>query len=188
LLSKEPWWLTRTMSIILIASIFYWFGYKLKYGRIGARLYMEAYSRFWNFPVSHYMLLIGLVVGWYIKLLLNQYGAIGFKFGLVVQKAGYIPGLIYRLKVFEDLSLLFMIIFMYLAYAHKRNYFYWTAFIIAVIFEVVFALTTGARSSILYVFFGIFLVDYYFKKRIRLAWIIGGTAMIIFAMTVLQSF
>jgi hypothetical protein len=77
---------------------------------------------------------------------------------------------------------------MYLAYAHRRNYFYWSVFGLAVIFEVVFALTTGARSSILYVFFGIFLVDYYFKKRIRIAWIIGGSLMVIFAMTVLQSF
>lgn len=188
LMNKEPWWLTRTMGLILIASVFYWFGYKLKYARLGTVLYMQVYSRFWNFPVSHYMLLIGLCVGWSIKLILNQYGAIGFKFGLIVQKAGSIPGLIYRLKVFEDLSLLFMIIFMFMAYTHRKNYFYWIVFGLAVLFEVVFALTTGARSSILYVFIGIFLVDFYFKKRIRIGWIIGGPVMFIFAMTVLQSF
>lgn len=184
----EPQWLAMTMAIVLAASVTFWIGYRLKAGRELATKYLTIYGRMWNYPVSHFKLFIGLMAGWIIKLLLNYYGGIGHRFGELTKELGSMPEFVYRLKIFEDVSLVFMIIFMYLMYKHKGVKFYRNIFLFSLAFESLFALTSGARSTIIFVFIGVFLVDYYFKERIRIVWILGGAALLFFAMTTLDRF
>jgi hypothetical protein len=141
-----------------------------------------------NFSISKYNLILGLVLGWIMKLILNYYGAIGHRFGVVIKEAGEIPAAIYRYKIFENVSLLFTVVFMFLAIQHRRNAFYWIIFSMGLLFEVIFGLVSGARSTLLFVFFGVFLVDYFHRGYLRWAWVAGGGIVLVFAMTVLKDF
>jgi hypothetical protein len=185
---REPQWLVKTMSLVLLASLTYWMGYKLHYGRNMANLYLRYYGKILNFSVSHYTLLGGLLFGWTIKLILNYYGGLGHRFGELTKSLGHMPGFVYRLKIFEDVSLVFTLIFMFLAYRFRSNVFYRNLFLISLSMEILFAFTSGARSTIVFVFIGVFFVDYFFKERFRLIWIIAGTAILYFAMTTLNQF
>jgi len=187
-LFHEPVWLSRTMALALAASLFYWLGYYLTIGTKLGKSYFHLYSRFWNYKIDKYKLLVGLIIGVIIKLILNFYGALGHRFGLLVAETGGIPGLIYRLKLFENLSLFFMICFLYLALEYKRKYLYWIIFILAFLFEGLLSLTAGNRSTFIFIFLGVFLVEYYHRGHLKFVWVIIGALILTFAMTVLQDF
>jgi hypothetical protein len=49
-------------------------------------------------------------------------------------------------------------------------------------------LTTGARSSVIFVFLAAFFVDYFHHGRLRLAWVVAGIVLLVLAFTLLQDF
>ena len=187
-LIREPIWLNRTMALVLAGSVMYWLGYKLNIGQQLTNAYMRIYGRFWNLKVPDYKLLWGLIIGWIFKLILNAYGAIGHRIGYVIKEAGHVPGYIYRFKIFENVSLLFTVCFLFLAIKYKTNRFYWMVFFLGLGFEIIFAATSGARSTIIFVFLAVFLVDYFHHGYLRWIWVAGGIGILVLAMTILKDF
>jgi hypothetical protein len=187
-IEKDPYWLVLAMSVILLASVSYWLGYKLSAGRILFNLYFQGYKRFINYSVSTYALIAGWVVGCFIKLLINYYGGIGHKFIVLIQAQGEIPAVVSRLKVFENLSLLFLMMILFEVYRKGRNPLLTNIVIIGTIFEIVFAVTSGARGPIVYLLLSFFMVDYYFHRRIKLLYILVFGLVLYGSMTLLVKY
>jgi hypothetical protein len=187
-LEKEPQWLCYSMGIVLGASIFYWFGYKLKIGRMLYNSYMRVYQRFWSFRLAKSRLLLGWLIGAIIKLVINAYGAIGHKYIKLMVEGESLPSFVMRLKVFENLSLLFFIMLLFLSLKEKNNTFLRSFVWVAFVFELVFALTSGARFTIIVLFFSIFLVNYILKKELRVFWIVFLAGILYFSMTVVKGY
>lgn len=185
---SNPYWLAYSMSLVLIGSACYWLGYKLAIGHQFFKIYNRIFHPFWDYSVSHSRMLAGLIFGWIVKLILNYYNAIGHKVILVIERQGSIPPIIMRLKIFEDVSLLFMIVFMFLYYQNKRNKIYRNIFFAALAFEIIFAITSGARFPIVAVFLSVFFVDYFFSERLKVKWVMSGIVVLVMAMTVVAAY
>ncbi len=188
ILVNEPVWLARCMSLVLASSVIFWLGYKLSLGRHLYNFYSKYYDRFWNYTVSAPKIILGWFVGCVIKIIINQYGAIGHKYIILSLEGKYIPPFIMRLKVFENLSLLFLIMLLFIYYKNKSNRFILIILVIGFIFELIFAITSGSRFTIISLFLGLFFVDYFFSDKIKLSWVIVLGGLLYFSMTVIKGY
>jgi hypothetical protein len=55
------------------------------------------------------------------------------------------------------------------------------------LFELIFAITSGARE-LLYFIFDIFLVDYYFRQRIKILWVAVFGLVLYISMTMIAKY
>lgn len=187
-LIKEPHWLAYTMGLVLATSVLYWFGYRLQLGRIIYKAYIGMYRKLWEFDISYMRLFYGWIIGCIIKLVINHYGAIGHKYIILTLNHEYLPSFVTRLKVFENLSLLFLIMMLYLYYQQKSNGFLRGVVIFGFLFELTFAVTSGARFTIIMLFLSLFLVDYINARRLKLLWVFVLSGVLYLSMTVIASY
>ncbi len=187
-IKKDPFWLVFGMSVNLGASVMYWAGYKLSLGNQLFSVYNKLYSKFLNYRISVYALIGGWLVGCIIKLIINYYGAIGHKYIVLIQSQGHIPEIVSRLKVFENVSLLFWMMILFLVYQQGRNKLLMGIIIIGGLFEFVFAITSGARGTIVFLFLVLFFVDYFFRRRIKILWLLLFGIVLYASMTILSKY
>lgn len=188
ILDREPQWLCYAMALVLASSVAYWWGYKLRLGSKIYKLYITYYNRFWDYKISYLRLVYGWIIGCVIKLVINYYGAIGHKYIILTLEHAYIPPFVMRLKVFENLSILFFIMLLFVYYQQRNNLLLRFILIFGFLFELVFALTSGARFTIVMLFLAIFLVDYIFSKRLKLVWVIILSGVLYLSMTLIASY
>lgn len=188
ILDREPQWLCYAMSLVLASSVAYWLGFKLRLGSRFYKLYIRYYGRFWDYKISYMRLFYGWIIGCIIKLVINYYGAIGHKYIILTLEHAYIPPFVMRLKVFENLSILFFIMLLFVYYQHRNNLFLRGVLIVGFLFELVFALTSGARFTIVMLFLSVFLVDYVFSKRLKFMWVVIMSGVLYLSMTIIASY
>ena len=187
-IEKEPYWLAFGMSIVLASSVAYWAGFKLAAGRHLFNIYNATYRKFLNYNISIYSLVSGWFIGCIIKLIINHYGGIGHKYIILVQSAGELPGIVSRLKVFENMSLLFLMMILFWVYKYGKNMVLVTILIVGILFELIFAITSGARGTIVFLFLSLFVVDYYFRDKIKLVWLVIGGLVLYGSMTIISKY
>lgn len=188
ILIREPYWLCYTMALVFASSVAYWFGYKLQFGRRIYKIYTLVYNRFWQYDIAYMRLFYGWLIGCIIKLIINYYGAIGHKYIILTLEHVYIPSFVIRLKVFENLSMLFFVMLLYESYKRRSNIFLRWIVILAFLFELMFAISSGARFTIIMLFLALFLVDYIFARRVKFIWIIVLSGVLYLSMTVIASY
>ena len=188
ILLKEPYWLSYTMAMILATGVAYWFGYKLLLGRKIYKAYTGIYNRFWNFDVAYMRLIYGWIIGCVIKLIINHYGAIGHKYIILTLNHEYLPPYIIRLKVFENLSMLFWVMLLYLYYQQRSNSLLKSVVVFGFLFELAFAVTSGARFTIIMLFLALFIVDYIYARRVKMVWVFILSGVLYVSMTIIASY
>lgn len=169
ILENERYWIKYTMSLICLAALFTWLGYRMNTGRRITEILLKTFQlkNILGSNIDLNRLIIITILAYLIKLYLFNIGL----YGRVVseqyfeQKAvGYKLGS--QIRVLSSLSYLTFILISYLFFKRDKVI-YKYLFYFCLILELFFAFIYGARGPFLIPFLIIFVCNYYVNKKIK---------------------
>ena len=175
--------LVKYNNVVALANIFYWFGYRSKFGDKIFTAYHKGlkFDRFLKLDVGVKFPKILIVFGLLVNTILLFNGAFGRGVAEAESFSGPLRILVTFSSYFEKIAMVgyFMLALYYFKTGKQKLWFYTSAVLL-----VIFALLSGARGPIIFLFLLTTLSYYYIRKRITKAIIIGGVICISVAFTV----
>ncbi|MCP4971099.1 MAG: oligosaccharide repeat unit polymerase, partial [Arcobacter sp.] len=175
--------LIKFVSITALGNVFYWLGYSSKFGDRLFRFYYVNlnYKKLLHLDIKETFPKALIIIGLISNFILFSYGAYG-RGGITAQDVtGPIKIIIALSSYLEKLSLVgyFLLALIYFKTGlHKTWYFVTLGFLIF------FALISGARGPILFIFILTLLPYYYVHRKINVKLIFIGMFALIFAFTI----
>ena len=175
--------LVKFASVTAVGNIFYWLGYMTKMGDYLFAIYHEGfgYKKFLKMDINAVFPKFLIVTGIFFNIILFSNGA----FGRGIATADDFSGIMKYLVVFsgyiEKLSLIGYFLLALIYFKTKRfKIWYWTVLFI----QIFFALVSGARGPIIFLFILTLLPYYYVFRKITVTMLLIGVFTMIFAFTI----
>lgn len=175
--------LLKFSSVVAVANVSLWMGYRSKAGDYFFSFYYLGlgYKKLLNLEMNALFPKFLIVVGLGINLVLFVNGAYGRGLATAEDFSGIIKYLVLFSSYIEKISLIgyFLLALIYFKTGtHKIWYF------VTLIFQIIFALVSGARGPIIFLFILTLLPYYYVNKKITIKVIAAGFLVLLVAFTV----
>ncbi|WP_147309599.1 hypothetical protein [Marixanthomonas ophiurae] len=175
--------LMKFSTVAAVGNISLWLGYKAKLGDYLFSIYYLklGYKRLLNLDIRPFFPKALIIFGLSINLILFINGAYGRGLAEAEDFSGVFRYLVEFSSYFEKIALIGYFI---LALLHFKTGEHKTWFRVSLFLQVLFALVSGARGPIIFLFILTILPYYYVHKKITLKIIFGGLVVILVAFTV----
>ncbi len=175
--------LVKFASVTAVGNIIYWLGYITKMGDYLFAIYYKAfnYKKFLNLNINDVFPKVLIVTGLLFNLILFSNGAFGRGTATAEDFSGLMKYLVIFSGYIEKLSLIgyFLLALLYFK-TKKYKIWFWTVLII----QIVFALVSGARGPIIFLFILTLLPYYYVYKKLTVTMVFVGVITMVFAFTI----
>jgi len=175
--------LVKFATVTAVGNILFWVGYFSKFGDYIFAIYYKGfgYKKFLSLDINILFPKVLIVSGIFFNLILFSNGAFGRGVATADQFSGLMRYLVAYSGYIEKLSL---IGYFLLALIHFKTGKYKTWFWTVLIIQFVFALVSGARGPIIFLFILTLLPYYYVFKKITVTMLLIGVFTMVFAFTI----
>jgi hypothetical protein len=175
--------LVKFASVTAVGNILYWMGYMSKLGDYLFAIYYEGFGfkKFLQMDINAVFPKSLIVGGLFLNLILFSNGAFGRGIATADNFSGFMKYLVVFSGYIEKLSLIgyFLLALIYFK-TKKYKTWYWTTLFL----QIFFALVSGARGPIIFLFILTLLPYYYVFRKITVTMLLIGVFTMIFAFTI----